>query len=72
MVPGAGTIAGGVIGAAVASSFTFALGQAWLVVCQKIAGGQFLGGNGMVDTAAVRDAFLTEFRKRLKPIRKGP
>lgn len=71
MVPGAGTVAGGAIGAAVASSFTFALGQAWLVVCQKMAGGAFLSG-GAVDTPAVQEAFLNEFRKRLKPIRKGP
>jgi uncharacterized protein (DUF697 family)/GTP-binding protein EngB required for normal cell division len=69
LVPGAGTIAGGAIGAAVASSFTFALGQAWLVVCQRMAGGQLLTGSGAVDTSAVRDAFLAEFRKRLAPIR---
>jgi hypothetical protein len=58
------------IGAAVASSFTFALGQAWLVVCQQMASGQFLTGNGNVDTSAVRDAFLNEFRKRMAPIRR--
>lgn len=69
MIPGAGTVAGGVIGAAVASTFTFALGQAWLVVCQKMAAGQFLNGNGAVDTDAVRDAFMSEFRKRMSPIR---
>jgi uncharacterized protein (DUF697 family) len=70
MVPGAGTVAGGMIGAAVASSFTFALGQAWLVVCQQMASGQFMTGNGNVDTSAVRDAFLHEFRKRMAPIRR--
>jgi len=69
LVPGAGTVAGGVIGAAVASTFTFALGQAWLVVCQKMATGQFLTVAGAVDTEAVRDAFMQEFRKRMSPIR---
>jgi uncharacterized protein (DUF697 family)/GTP-binding protein EngB required for normal cell division len=69
MVPGAGSVAGGMIGAAVASTFTFALGQAWLVVCQKMAAGQFLTGNGTVDTTAVRDAFMNEFKKRMAPIR---
>lgn len=70
MVPGAGSVAGGMIGAAVASSFTFALGQAWLVVCQRMAVGEFLNGTGSVDTSAVRDAFLREFRKRMAPIRR--
>lgn len=70
MVPGAGSVAGGMIGAAVASSFTFALGQAWLVVCQQMANGQFVTGSGNVDTSAVRDAFLKEFRKRMSPIRR--
>ncbi|SDS42073.1 GTPase family protein [Microlunatus soli] len=69
MIPGAGTVAGGAIGAAVASTFTFALGQAWLVVCQKMAAGQFLTGSGSIDTEAVRDAFMNEFRKRMSPIR---
>lgn len=69
LVPGAGSLVGGVIGAAVASSFTFALGQAWLVVCQRMASGQLLTGAGAVDTSAVRDAFLAEFRKRMAPIR---
>ena len=30
MIPGAGTVVGGVIGAGVASTFTYAMGQAWL------------------------------------------
>lgn len=69
MVPGAGTVAGGAIGAAVASSFTFAIGQAWLVVCQRMAAGQFDTVGGTIDNNAVRDAFMAEFRKRLGPIR---
>lgn len=69
MVPGAGTVAGGAIGAAVASGFTFAIGQAWLVVCQRMAAGQFDTVGGKIDNNAVRDAFMAEFRKRLGPIR---
>ena len=69
-VPGAGTVAGGAIGAAVASTFTFALGQAWLVVCQRMAEGQFVGTGGAIDTDAVRDAFMKEFTKRLSIRRK--
>ncbi len=65
MVPGAGSVVGGVMSAGVASSFTYAMGQAWLVVCQRMARGQ-LGALGQaMDTDAVRDAFTTEFKKRL-------
>jgi uncharacterized protein (DUF697 family)/GTP-binding protein EngB required for normal cell division len=70
LVPGAGTIAGGAIGAAVASSFTFALGQAWLVVCQKLVAGQLADAAGTLSTNAVRDAFMSEFTKRLSIRRK--
>ena len=47
MVPGAGTIVGGAIGAGVASTFTYAMGHAWLTVCQRAAKGQLgpLGGS---------------------------
>jgi uncharacterized protein (DUF697 family)/GTPase SAR1 family protein len=69
MVPGAGSVAGGAIGAAVASSFTMALGQAWLVVCQRMAAGQLLSATGEVDSTAARDAFWQEFRKRVAPVR---
>ena len=40
MVPGAGTVVGGVIGAGVASTFTYAMGQAWLTVCQRVVKGK--------------------------------
>jgi uncharacterized protein (DUF697 family)/GTP-binding protein EngB required for normal cell division len=69
MVPGAGTIVGGVIGAGVASTFTYAMGQAWLTVCQRVARGT-LGSGGMVDNDQLREVFLEEFRKRLKVSRK--
>lgn len=68
-VPGAGSVTGGAISAAVASAFTMALGQAWLVVCQQMASGRFTGPSGSLDTGAVQDAFWTEFRRRLNPAR---
>ena len=66
MVPGAGSVAGGMMGAGVASSFTYAMGQAWLVVCQRAAKGSFRGVGQALDNEAVRDAFLDEFKSRLK------
>lgn len=66
MVPGAGTIAGGAIGAGVASTFTFAMGQAWLVVCMKMSG---TNAAAALDSKQVQDLFLTEFKKRLPGVR---
>ena len=66
LVPGAGTVAGGLIGAGVASSYTYAMGQAWLAVCQRAATGSFGRVGGVLDTDAVREAFTEEFKKRLK------
>ena len=69
MVPGAGTVVGGVIGAGVASTFTYAMGQAWLTVCQRVVKGTLAPGAG-VDNEQLREAFLEEFRKRIKVSRK--
>lgn len=66
LVPGAGSVAGGLIGAGVASTYTYAMGQAWLAVCQRAATGSFGRVGGMLDTDAVREAFSEEFKKRLK------
>ncbi|MFP5417513.1 MAG: GTPase family protein, partial [Actinomycetes bacterium] len=68
-IPGAGSIAGGVVNASVASSFTLAMGQAWLTVCQRAAAGKLPMMDGVVDSSAVRDLFDTEFRKRMPTIR---
>jgi len=68
-IPGAGSITGGVINASVASAFTLAMGQAWLTVCQRAAGGTLPTLNGVVDTRAVKDLFEAEFRKRMPTIR---
>lgn len=69
LVPGAGTIAGGAIGAGVASTFTAAMGHAWLTVCQRVARGKLRTLDGALDNEAIRDAFMAEFTKKLPAIR---
>lgn len=69
MVPGAGSVVGGIIGAGVATTFTFAMGQAWLVVCQRAAAGQ-LGALDALDNEQVRSVFLEQFTSFLKLGRK--
>ncbi len=64
LVPGAGTVVGGVIGAGVASTFTYAMGRAWLTVCQRVSSGRMAGT--ALDTDEVKQMFLDEFKKRLK------
>ena len=66
LIPGAGTIAGGLIGAGVASTYTYAMGQAWLAVCQRAVTGSFGRLGDTLDTEAVREAFSEEFKRRLK------
>ncbi len=69
-VPGAGSVVGGVISASVASAFTLAMGQAWLVVCQRAAVGSLPQGvDGVIDNEAVRVLFENEFRKRVPGMR---
>jgi uncharacterized protein (DUF697 family)/GTP-binding protein EngB required for normal cell division len=65
MVPGAGTVVGGVVGASVASTFTYAMGQAWLTVCQRVVTGKLGGVGRMAENDQLRDLFADEFRKRL-------
>jgi uncharacterized protein (DUF697 family) len=70
MVPGAGSVVGGVIGAGVASTFTYAMGQAWLTLCQRVVKGK-LGTTGtVIDNDQLREIFMDEFRKRIKVGRK--
>jgi len=72
MVPGAGTVAGGMIGAGVATSYTYAMGQAWLVVCQRVALGHFGGVGAVLDNAEIRDLFVSELKQRLHLRTKDP
>ena len=69
LVPGAGSVVGGAMSAAVASTFTYAMGNAWLVVCQRIAAGKLGSVSGALDSDAVREVFLSEFKKRLSTVR---
>ena len=52
MVPGAGTVVGGAVGAGVASTFTYAMGQSWLTLCQRVAKGK-LGADAQHAAVAV-------------------
>ncbi len=70
LVPGAGTIVGGAIGAGVASSFTYAMGHAWLTVCQRASQGKLGPLGGYAGEDQLREAFLAEFKNRLKIGRK--
>ncbi len=70
LVPGAGTVLGGAISAGIASTFTFAMGEAWLVVCQRAAAGSLPNVDGVIDNEAVRVLFETEFKKRVPGVRR--
>lgn len=62
MVPGAGSVVGGAIGAGVAGTFTYAMGTAWQSVCERAAAGQ-LSVDGVLDDERGRAAFLEAFRR---------
>jgi len=49
--------------------FTFAMGQAWLTVCQKSAGGTLPSLGGVTDSKALHDLFMSEFKRRIPGIR---
>ena len=66
LIPGAGVVVGGVIGASVAGGITFAMGHAWLVVCQLLAKGELRGVDGAMDNVAIRNLFSEEFRRQWK------
>lgn len=60
LIPGAGTIVGGVISAATASVLTAAMGYAWAAVCSQLSQGKLQGVNGVLDNDAVRELFKSE------------
>ncbi|WP_114558516.1 GTPase family protein [Desertihabitans aurantiacus] len=68
-VPGAGSLVGGVVGAGVASGFTLAMGEAWLVVCQRAAAGRLPVVDGAIQSEALQALFREEFTKHLPKIR---
>jgi uncharacterized protein (DUF697 family)/GTP-binding protein EngB required for normal cell division len=71
LIPGAGAVVGGAINATVASTITFAMGRAWLVVCQLLARGELQSANGALDSAAIKQLFSEEFRRQWSKRRKG-
>jgi uncharacterized protein (DUF697 family)/GTP-binding protein EngB required for normal cell division len=65
-IPGVGTMIGGAINAAVASTFTWSMGQAWTLVCQRIAKGGMTGVDGALDSEAIRTLFMSEFKDQAR------
>ena len=63
-VPGAGTMVAAPISATVAGTFTYAMGQAWLRVCERLARGELRAVGGALDGDSVRRVFLEEFKSQ--------
>ena len=61
-VPGAGTAVATPISATVAGTFTYAMGQAWVRVCERLARGELRAVGGALDSDAVRRVFMDEFK----------
>jgi uncharacterized protein (DUF697 family) len=61
-VPGAGTMVAAPISATVAGTFTYAMGHAWLRVCERLARGELGAVGGALDGESVRTVFLEEFK----------
>ena len=61
-VPGAGTAVAGTINASVAGTFTYAMGQAWLRVCERLARGDLQAVGGALDGDSIHRLFMTEFK----------
>jgi uncharacterized protein (DUF697 family)/GTP-binding protein EngB required for normal cell division len=63
-VPGAGTAVAAPISATVAGTFTYAMGHAWLRVCERLARGELGPVGGVLDSDAVKRVFLEEFKSQ--------
>jgi len=63
-VPGAGTAVAGGINATVAGTFTYAMGQAWLRVCERLARGELRTVGGALDSDSIHKLFLQEFKSQ--------
>ena len=61
-VPGAGTAVAGTINATVAGTFTYAMGHAWLRVCERMARGELRGVGGALDSNQIHKVFMEEFK----------
>ncbi|WP_224760629.1 GTPase family protein [Salinibacterium sp. ZJ450] len=71
LIPAAGTVVGGAISAAVASTFTLAVGYAWAVVCGELTQGRLKGADGALDDDMVRDLFQEQFAAWFSKVRAG-
>lgn len=64
-LPGVGSAAGSAISAAVAGSFTLAMGTAWTRVCEMMLDGKF-GPLTHMNNAQIRTVFMKEFNELFK------
>jgi uncharacterized protein (DUF697 family)/GTP-binding protein EngB required for normal cell division len=65
-VPGAGTAVAGTINATIASTFTYAIGQAWVRVCERLARGELRVVGGALDSDKIHRVFMDEFKAQAK------
>lgn len=65
-VPGVGSVVGGTINAGVASGITYAMGNAWVVVCEQLATGRLAGVGAAMDTEAIHKVFMDEFKSQAR------
>ena len=61
-VPGAGTAVAGTVNATVAGTFTYAMGHAWLRVCERLARGELRMVGGALDSKTIHKVFMDEFK----------
>jgi uncharacterized protein (DUF697 family) len=61
LIPGAGSIVGGVVSAGTAGMLTGAMGYAWIAVCEQLVQGRLKSVDGLLDRDAVRALFGAEF-----------
>lgn len=62
VIPGAGSIVGGVVSAGTAGVLTAAMGFAWMAVCDQLVQGKLKGVDGLLDSEAIRSLFGAEFK----------
>ncbi|MGB0099058.1 MAG: GTPase, partial [Nocardioides sp.] len=61
-VPGAGTAVAGTINATIAGTFTYAMGHAWVRVCERLARGELRTVSGALDSDSIHRLFMQEFK----------
>lgn len=62
LVPGIGTLVGGMISASVATALTTAMGFAWMAVCERISRGE-LDPKTLADQSAIARIFVDQLKK---------